>query len=384
MRRPTDTFRFPPELGKRLRDLRLRAGLTQAELAQAMGRAGKGRACIVSRMEKGRVRYPSLGLVADFLRGCRARFADISDILDAYTDLPTTRQQVFGKALARVAESVPQKWQAQVTKYDQRIDIPKTAPEKTPVQAKPDLSQRLERAKKMAAAARRRFLYGQFLKDVVGKAGPDVSLNDRTYLFNHGLQWFSILYATRKSRPAARDKRLAASEARFAEASGLPLPEIRYVQDAVKEHFGEMERKGDLDWLPELSLDEYESSLLKPASRRHLRDEQRREFSRKVEEYEVARRAAVEKVWQEVQLLLDEAGVPKERSAVFRPLVGYCFAAALNSEPGSEREQRQLDEYILEPHRIRLGLDTALAQRLAGIMLVRFRELARTLPPAPR
>jgi hypothetical protein len=56
----------------------------------------------------------------------------------------------------------------------------------------------------------------------------------------------------------------------------------------------------------------------------------------------------------------------------------------LNSEPGSERERRQVDEYILEPQWIRLGLDTALAQGLAGIMLVRFRELAESLPSDPR
>ncbi len=82
--------------------------------------------------------------------------------------------------------------------------------------------------------------------------------------------------------------------------------------------------------------------------------------------------------------MLDEAGVPKERRAVFRPLAGYCFTAAMNSEPGSEWEQRQIDEYILEPHRIRLGLDTAVAQRLATTMLARFRELAKSLPPDPR
>jgi hypothetical protein len=40
MKRPTDTFSFQLELGKRLKDLRLRAGLTRAELVQAMGRAG--------------------------------------------------------------------------------------------------------------------------------------------------------------------------------------------------------------------------------------------------------------------------------------------------------------------------------------------------------
>jgi len=40
MKRTPDTFVFPAELGARLRDLRLRAGLTQLGLAQAMGDFG--------------------------------------------------------------------------------------------------------------------------------------------------------------------------------------------------------------------------------------------------------------------------------------------------------------------------------------------------------
>jgi hypothetical protein len=252
------------------------------------------------------------------------------------------------------------------------------------VQTKPDLTRRLERAKKMAAAARRRMLYGRFLKDQVGKAGPHVSEVEKTVLTNHGLEWFAILYDTRGKRPSTRGKRLAASEGRFAKASQLPLEVIRYVQDAVKGHFDEMKMRGDLDWLPDTSLDEYETSLLKPGRKRETRDGQRREFARRVAEHETARRQAIELVWQEVQPALDEAGVPKERRPVYRGLVGTCCTAALSFEPGSEREGRQLDEYVLEPRWIRLGLDTALAQKLAAVVLARFRELAESFPPDPR
>jgi len=384
MKRPADTFVFGPELGARLRNLRLKAGLSQMELARAMGRVGKKSGNRVGRIERGDERFPSLGLIADFLRGCRARFRDIGDILDLYTELPTTQRQVFDKALARVAAGVPEKWRSQVTKYDLRIDIPKSAPEKTPVQAKPDLTRRLERAKKMAAAARRRMLYGRFLKDHVGKAGPHVSEVEKTVLTNHGLEWFAILYDTRGKRPSTRGKRLIASEAKFAKASQLPLEVIRYVQDAVKGHFDEMKMRGDLDWLPDLGLDEYEASLLRPGRKRGRQEEQRREFARRVAEHETARRQAIELVWQEVQPALDETGVPKERRPVYRGLVGACCTAALSFEPGSEREGRQLDEYILEPRWIRLGLDPALAQRLAAVVLARFRELAESFPPDPR
>jgi hypothetical protein len=56
----------------------------------------------------------------------------------------------------------------------------------------------------------------------------------------------------------------------------------------------------------------------------------------------------------------------------------------LNSEPGSDTERREIDAYIQEPQWIRLGLDTALAQKLAALMLARFRELAQSFPPDPR
>ncbi len=384
MRRPRDTFLFPPELGRRLRDLRLRAGLTQPELAQAMGRTGKGRASIVSRMEKGTVRFPSLGLVADFLRGCRAGFADILDILDLYTSLPTTQVGVFGRALARIAASVPQKWQDQVTDYDLRFDHPKTKAKPDTRQTMPDRLKRLARARKMAAAARRRYLYGQYLMHEVNKTGTVLPAVFETMLFNHGLEWFGVLYHTRAKRPEARERQLAASEERFIKGSGVPESAIRHIQAAVRRHFIEMETRGDMDWLPDLSLDEYEASLLAPTRKRGLKRQEHDEYLRKFEVYEAARKAAVEQVWSEVQPMLDEAGVPKERRPVYRGVVGACCTAALSTEPGSTQERRQVEEYILEPRWIGLGLDTALAQKLAAVVLARFRELAKSFPPDPR
>lgn len=125
-----------------------------------------------------------------------------------------------------------------------RNDIPKSVPIETRAEAKPDLTRRLERAKRLAAAARRRAPWGRFLKERVGNAGPHLSRVDEATLFNHGLEWFAILCDTRRKRPKTRDRRLATSEARFAEASRLPLEVIRHVQDAVRQHFGEIEMGG--------------------------------------------------------------------------------------------------------------------------------------------
>lgn len=384
MKRPTDTFVFPHELGQRLRDLRLKAGLTQPGLAQAMGRIGKGRACIVSRIERGSVRFPSLGLVADFLRGCRAGFADITDILDLYTDLPTAQQKVFHRELVSIAAKLPAKWQEQVTDYDLRFDVPKARAKSQPAPTIPDRLKRLERARKLAAGARRRFFYNQFLSKAVNDTGLDPVLTVTEPLFKHGLEWFGILYRTRKAKPGVRERQLAESEAEFAKASRFPLDAIRKLEDGVRRRFGMLEMSGELDWLPNLSLEEYEAGLLAPTRKRTLKQELLDQFRHELEEYEAARKAAVERVWAEVQPMLNAVGVPQERRPGYRRLAGVCFTAATGFEPGSAGEKAQLDEYILNPQWVGLGLDTALAQKLAGIVLTRFRELAKSLPPDPR
>jgi transcriptional regulator with XRE-family HTH domain len=384
VKRSPDTFTFTPELGSRLRDLRLKAGLTQLELARVMGRAGKKAGNLVGRLERGDERYPSFGVIADFLRGCRAGFRDITDILDLYTSLPTAQSKVHDAVLTRVVSGVVPKLQEQVKAYDRQFDRPvsKAPAKKEP--SLPDRLKRLERARKNAAAGRRRYFYGEYLKVAVNETGLKPVIGVTVPLFNHGLEWFGILYGTRSAKPGKREKLLAESEARFAKASRFPLDAIRKLEDGVRRRFAELEMAGELNWLPSLSLEEYEAGLLAPARKRYLKQEKQRELMRRFNQYDAALKTAKQRVWDEVQPLLDEAGVPNERRTVYRRLVGVCSTAAMNCEPGSVGERQELDMYILEPQWIHLGLDTALAQKLAAIMLTRFRELAKSFPPDPR
>jgi transcriptional regulator with XRE-family HTH domain len=384
MKRSSDTFIFTAEIGTRLRDLRLKAGLTQLELARAMGRAGKKAGNLVGRIERGDERYPSLGVIADFLRGCRAGFKDIVVMLDVYTSLPAANERVFDAVLARVAEEVPEMWKSQVTSYDRQLDRSTSTAKPVAGKVMPDRLKRLEWAKKTAAAARRRFLYGQYLKEAVDETGLVPVMTVTVPMFDHGLEWFRILYRTRKARTGVREKLLAESEAKFEHDSRFPQDAIRKLEDGVRRQFALMEMAGDLDWLPSLTLDEYEARLLAPSRKRSLRQKQHDEHVRKFNQYDLARQAAFEQVSEELQPMLDEAGVAKERRPVYNGMVGTCCTAALNFEPGSVSERRELDMYILEPHWLERGLDTALARKLANVMLTRFRELARSFPPDPR
>jgi hypothetical protein len=54
-----------------------------------MGRVGEKAGNLVGGHERGDEKYPSLGLVADSLRGCRKSFRDVTDPLDPHTCLLT-------------------------------------------------------------------------------------------------------------------------------------------------------------------------------------------------------------------------------------------------------------------------------------------------------
>ncbi|MCX6844357.1 MAG: helix-turn-helix transcriptional regulator [candidate division WOR-3 bacterium] len=116
-----DRFDGEKELGKRLRECRLRVGLTQQKLATAMGRQGKGSHYVAGRLERGEVPNPGVGLLADYLRACRASFADIQDVLDRYTAKQTAVEVETSKALAKVREFLPAKIDRPVERFDRGV-----------------------------------------------------------------------------------------------------------------------------------------------------------------------------------------------------------------------------------------------------------------------
>jgi len=122
-------FRFTEEMGLRLRALRLKEGITQQELAVLMGRQGKGNHQLIGKVERGHALYPSLGFVADYLRACRASFADIADLLEAYTSKPTVIEQRGYKRVRSLADKLPPEvWDA-VRRYDDKVARSKRKPE---------------------------------------------------------------------------------------------------------------------------------------------------------------------------------------------------------------------------------------------------------------
>jgi transcriptional regulator with XRE-family HTH domain len=129
MSRSKEMFKFTPEMGSRLRGLRVAAGLTQQELAVLMGRQGKGNHQLIGKVELGKAPYPSLGFVADYLRACRVSFGDIADLLNAYTSQPTVIEQRGYKRVQSLARKLSRRVAKAVVRYDIGVTRSKSKPE---------------------------------------------------------------------------------------------------------------------------------------------------------------------------------------------------------------------------------------------------------------
>ena len=160
-----ERFEFTLEMGRRLRALRLRAGLTQQELAVLMGRQGKGNHYVVGGLERGTFENPTLGLVADYLRACRASFVDTADLLEAYTSKPTVLEQRGYKRVRSLAGKLPPEvWDA-VRKYDDKTARSRRKPE-------PE-GRRLSRAEAYARSQDAQRRLDELVAEELSKAGID-------------------------------------------------------------------------------------------------------------------------------------------------------------------------------------------------------------------
>ena len=79
---------FTPEMAARLKELRVKSGLTQDQVGQRLGLQGRDRRSFVSRLERGKEPNPALSTIVRFLHACGARMSALSDLLDRIEPLP--------------------------------------------------------------------------------------------------------------------------------------------------------------------------------------------------------------------------------------------------------------------------------------------------------
>jgi transcriptional regulator with XRE-family HTH domain len=71
-----------PELAGKLREFRLKAGLSQDEIAAFMGLRGKGRFNFVGRLERGEIPHPQLETIVRYLHACGKTLGEFAPLVD--------------------------------------------------------------------------------------------------------------------------------------------------------------------------------------------------------------------------------------------------------------------------------------------------------------
>jgi transcriptional regulator with XRE-family HTH domain len=244
MSRKPDRFQMTRELGRRLRGLRERAGLTQTELATLAG-CGWDHA-LVSRLESGHYASPGLGLVADYLRACRASFADLADLLDAYTSQPRPVEKSGSRAVTRVTEAMPVKIGNQALKYDIKTTVARRADGKQPLSAE----ERVKRVLNLAAAATRRKRLDILVAHLIDEVGHGFCFTERQFVDRYARKVWGVLTSTRNKDQRLRVRRLARVLGDGIVAHVLPEAKVRLVRDRVIELFRAMEMTGKLATIP--------------------------------------------------------------------------------------------------------------------------------------
>jgi len=242
--KPTDSDAslLPKEVGARLRQLRLQAGLTQTEVASAMGRPGSSGKSYVCQIERGYMPGLTFNAVMDFLNACGADASAIVDVIDAYTKRPPIPEERTRKQVAEAAVGLPLLKQSRVERYD-RFHKPKTGTRETQEQQS---DRRVRQARGVARAIRWERRLHRAWNDVLNELHVGAKDPLAVHLRNYSRKVFGALRRTRRARPVWRDKAMAKLDL-WASEHGLPPEPFTTMKQAVIALFADMERRGELD-----------------------------------------------------------------------------------------------------------------------------------------
>lgn len=241
-----DRFDGEKELGRRLRECRLKAGLSQQKLATAMGRQGKGGHHVAGRLERGEVQNPGVGLVADYLRACRAGFVDILDVLERYTARQTVIEVEAQKALAKVREFLPVKVDRAVERLDRGI-MRRAEKKHEPV---PPSEERVRRAKSFGLSLMwRRRVRREVVSIIEARQLVPGEINEQ-HLQNYAAKVWRVLIRTRRKPGSRRSELLEEVIRPFLVKGGPDSRHLDAVRDGLMDFFQQAEKAGNLNAAP--------------------------------------------------------------------------------------------------------------------------------------
>ncbi len=374
-----DRFRFSVEFGRRLRELRQEAGLSQQELAERMGRKGEGGHAFVGRLERASVSHPTLGLVADYLRACRAKFADIAGILDRYTSQPAVTELQGREAVRRLANGLEPGVKDKVVRYDFGTEIGRRRKGFKGRKHEP-VDERLERVRKMARAWILRQKLENRLHAALNSLGIPGQSVVRIALAVHGRKVFGILNRSRKAKRDKLEQRLAEASRKLVQTGAFAEDAVEQITGVVVKWYHEMAQTGELDRLPSAGD---ARRLAAVSNRRRVKTDKEmcaEEMFERVRRYNEARNVLIDAAWKEAQGLVVEAGVPGDLRVGYSGAVRKYWQIAMGSAPRTDERRKMVEEYLagLDSKR----LDSELVRRIGPCVLKRFDKAKKGLPPS--
>jgi transcriptional regulator with XRE-family HTH domain len=366
MKRPRDRYNCDEELGKRLRECRVRAGLTQQKLATAMGRQGKGGHHVAGRLERGEVPSPGVGLLADYLRACRASFADIQDVLDRYTAKQTVIEVETQKALAKVREFLPAKVDRAVERFDRGI-VRRAEAKHEPL---PAHEERVKRSRSFALSQIWAWRVRRRVVDIIDiqhlYPGPD----GERYMQSYAVRVWSALNRSRGKRAGRRQALLERATALRPGEEIVKSEYLQAVRDGLVGYFQQAEMAGQLDTEPKPEPGETEP-------RRGFRPKPDTRQER--EAWDKARAALVEQLWQEISQRPELAGVEPRILSLYLSVVRQICTFVDQAAPESDHCRKQVEDLVTNEHFASRGRDPAVVRKLAQIVIPRWEDLRTTL-----
>ena len=186
-------FNFPTELGAQLCRLRRQAGLSLRDMAHVMNRK-KTFNLHLSRLESGKLKHPTLSLIADYLRACRASFNDILVPLAEYTNLPPLREKPDRERARSGLAGAHGRDAQRLSIYDRKTADTRKAAGQKPV---PPQKRAQALARQLRSAREQRQL-SRLIEDEVNRLGTPPTLMVRKLALDYGRMVWRALEATEK------------------------------------------------------------------------------------------------------------------------------------------------------------------------------------------
>jgi hypothetical protein len=360
-------------VSRRLVALRMRAGMTQQAVADAMGRSRTGRK-VVGELERRGLESACLLTVAEYLRAVRAGFGELKDVLDRYTSLPIPGPR------RKLAEAAPL---PRLVTDSRALVLVSAGGEKRELHSRtPSREEELRvlRIRRRAGYWELRKLLEFYLHSALHAAGAPPGSRVRRGMAAYARRVFNALFRTRGAKETMRVERLA----RLRERARKYYLDRELAEDAeamARLAYDEMSEHDELDWMPEADR-AFAIMSVKP-KRRVVTDAEMclAEWWKVAIPYDSAVMAAYERTHKAALDVADSARCDARALGRYRQAAMRAANIARSTAPDTPQRKRSVADF--QSTGWPAEMDRKLLDRILTAALAVWDAGLPTLPPAP-